>query len=80
MSLKQEQPEPSADNVEGNINWRPITKPELAKYMRVGERTIDYWIAARKIPYFKIGRLVRFSLPAVEKALSRYEVKEVSLS
>ena len=84
---------PSAEKLEGNINWphpdvasianinwRPIDKPELARYFDVSARTVDNWIRARKIPYFKLGRLIRFSLPAVKKALSRYEVKEVSIS
>jgi excisionase family DNA binding protein len=60
---------------------RPLTKIELADYLRVSPRTIDYYIAGRKIPFIKLGpRLVRFRLADVERALKRYTVEEISLS
>jgi len=62
----------------GNIHSRPLTKPELAEYMGVSRRTVDTWVSTRKIPSIKIGRLVRFNLVDVQKALKRFTVKEVS--
>jgi excisionase family DNA binding protein len=59
---------------------RPITKDELAAFLRVSDRTVDNYVIRRVIPYLKIGRAVRFRLADVEKALSRYTIKEVSLS
>jgi excisionase family DNA binding protein len=72
---------PSADKIEGiNIPYPPpLTKEELARHMRVGLRTVDNWIASRRVPYIKIGRLVRFRLSDVERALKRYTVEEVSI-
>jgi excisionase family DNA binding protein len=58
---------------------RPMTKAELAEFLRVSDRTVDNYVIGRVIPYIKIGRSVRFRLADVEKALSRYTVKEVSL-
>jgi excisionase family DNA binding protein len=51
----------------------------LAREYQISLRTVDNWIAQKKIPFFKLGaRLVRFDLDAVARALDRYVVKEVS--
>jgi excisionase family DNA binding protein len=72
---------PSADKLEGvNVPYpRPMTRQELAAFLGVSQRTIDSYIASRRIPYVKLGRLVRFRLPDVERALSRFTIEEVSL-
>ena len=57
-----------------------MTKAELAEFLDVSLRTVDSYISSRRIPYIKIGRLVRFRLPDVERALKRYTVEEVRLS
>jgi excisionase family DNA binding protein len=55
-----------------------VTKRELAHELNVSIRTDDQWIHDKKIPYRKLSpRLVRFDLDEVEKALSRYTVREV---
>jgi excisionase family DNA binding protein len=74
---------PSADKIEGNdISYpRPLTKAELARHLQVCPRTVDYLMARRKIPFIKLGgRLVRFRLGDVERALTRYTVEEIALS
>jgi excisionase family DNA binding protein len=49
---------------------RPLwTKQDVADKYQVGYRTVDWWMATGKIPYAKIGRLVRFFPDDVEKAL-----------
>lgn len=73
---------PLADKIEGiDIPYpRPLTKAELAKHLQVCPRTVDYLMARRKIPFIKLGgRIVRFRLTDVERALQRYTVEEVSL-
>ena len=73
----------SADKSEGVLDSsysRPITKDELAKFLRVSSRTVDNYVSRRRIPYIKLGRIVRFRLPDVERALRRFTVEEVSLS
>jgi len=62
-----------------NAYPRPITKAELARYLDVSPRTVDNYISSRRIPYIKIGRLVRFRLADVERALKRYTVEEISI-
>jgi hypothetical protein len=53
------------------------TRAELAKRLRLSNRSIDNLQRQRKIPYIKISpRCVRFDLQAVLRALSRFEVIE----
>lgn len=56
-----------------------ITKEELAKDLRVGCRTIESWVATRKIPFIRMGhRMLRFSLDDVRRALRlRWTTKEL---
>jgi excisionase family DNA binding protein len=55
-----------------------LSKRELAPVLGVSVRTIDNWIAQRRIPYVRLSaRLIRFDLERVKGALARYEVKEV---
>jgi excisionase family DNA binding protein len=73
--------EPSADKPEGidSACLRPITKDELAEFLKVSPRTVDGYVSGRRIPYIKLGRLVRFRLSDVERALQRFTVEEVAL-
>jgi excisionase family DNA binding protein len=57
---------------------QPITKPELAQFLRVSERTVDNYVASRRIPYIKIGRSIRFQLADVQKALKKFTVREIA--
>jgi excisionase family DNA binding protein len=56
-----------------------ITKEELARDLRVGCRTIEAWVATRKIPFVRMGhRTLRFCLDDVRRALRlRWTIKEV---
>jgi excisionase family DNA binding protein len=61
-----------------SIPKRLLSKRELAIVLGVSPRTIENWLAAKRIPQLRLSaRLTRFSLPRVEAALARYEVKEV---
>ena len=60
------------------IPKRLLSKRELAAILGVSQRTIENWLSVRRIPRLQLSaRLTRFSLPKVEAALARYEVKEV---
>ena len=37
-----------------------LTPEEAADFLWVSVRTIRYWVAERKIPYFHLGRFIRF--------------------
>lgn len=59
---------------------RLLSKRELAAILSVSQRTIENWLAEKRIPRLRLSaRLTRFSLPKVEAALARYEVKEVGV-
>jgi excisionase family DNA binding protein len=61
-----------------SIQKRLLSKRELAAVLNVSERTLDNWLAQRKIPRLRLSnRLTRFNLSRVETALARYEIKEV---
>ena len=66
-------PESSADD-----DLALLKRPQLARAVSVSPRTIDNWVAARKIPFIKLSaRCIRFHLPSVLAALRRFEVREV---
>jgi excisionase family DNA binding protein len=57
---------------------RLVSKKELAKILGVSTRTIENFLAQKKIPQLRLSaRLTRFSLPKVQAALERYEIREV---
>ena len=57
-----------------------VSKRELAAILGVSERTIENWLAEKRIPRLRLSaRLTRFSLPKVEAALNRYEIKEAGV-
>jgi len=50
-----------------------ITRLDVAHLASVSPRTIDRWVKGKKIPYIKVGRILRFRWPAVEAALVKFE-------
>jgi excisionase family DNA binding protein len=68
----------SADKFE-DVYSQLLTYEGLARYSKLSTRTLEYYVAARKIPHIKLGRNVRFRLADVERALKRYEIREVAL-
>ena len=67
-----------SDSESALIPKRLLSKKELAALLNISERTVDNWCAQKRIPRLRLSaRLTRFSLPRVEAALARYEIKEV---
>jgi excisionase family DNA binding protein len=54
------------------------TTDDVARVCRVSKRTVQWWCHHRRIPFLKIGHLVRFRLPDVLRALNRHTVQEVN--
>jgi excisionase family DNA binding protein len=52
-----------------------LTIPEIAKYLKVTERTIYKLAAARKIPAFKVGGSWRFSMPDIDRWIKKQSIK-----
>jgi excisionase family DNA binding protein len=59
-----------------SIPARKITRKELAAHCGLSLRTIDELTRNGLLPFFKIGKSIRYDLPEVEAALrERYHVK-----
>ena len=54
-----------------------ISITELAKRLGVSINTIYSWVNQRKIPYVKMGRLLRFDLNDIEKWVTDKKVEVV---
>ena len=55
-----------------------VDKDFLAKRYGVSRRTIEFWVAGKKIPYVKIGGAIRFAVEAVDRAIvKRFGVQEI---
>ena len=49
----------------------------MAERLSITERCLRDWRTRKVVPYYKIGKTVRFDADAVFDALERYERKEV---
>ena len=52
-----------------------LTKSELAALLKLTRRGVECLMARRAIPFYRVGRIVRFSYPAVLAALGRFEFR-----
>jgi hypothetical protein len=51
---------------------RAATKEDVMRFYQLKSvRTIEHWMKAGLIPYQKIGKLVRFSIPEVQAAIAK---------
>ena len=53
---------------------RFIGTEEMAQYMDLSVNTIYSWVYAKKIPFFKMGRLVKFDLKEIENWMTGMRV------
>jgi len=51
-----------------------LTEKEVCAYLKVSKRNLFCWRMAGLLPYFKIGRAVRFRRAEVDAALERMRV------
>ncbi|MBU1087157.1 MAG: helix-turn-helix domain-containing protein [Candidatus Omnitrophica bacterium] len=59
------------------IEKRFVGTKELAEYLDVAAGTLRVWVCHKKIPYVKVGRLVKFDLQKIEKWIKEREVKTI---
>lgn len=59
------------------IEKRFVGIKDLATYLGIPTNTIRSWIQKRQIPYFKVGRLIRFDITALEDWLKSRKIKEL---
>jgi len=49
---------------------------EMAEYLGIRVSTLYSWVSQKRIPYIKLGRLVRFDLREIDKWLENKTIKE----
>ena len=52
-----------------------ISVAELSEFTGVSTHTLYSWVLQRSIPFYKIGKLVRFNISEIEKWLETKKVK-----
>jgi excisionase family DNA binding protein len=57
-----------------DLNQQLLTEKEACAYLRVSKRNLYCWRMAGLVPYFKIGRAVRFKKSEIDTALSTMRV------
>jgi hypothetical protein len=63
--------------IEGQTEFRLLKRTELARALNISPRSVDNFQKSKRIPVIRLTpRCVRFSLPAVVKALEKFEVQE----
>jgi excisionase family DNA binding protein len=65
-------------SIETEVSLELLNKKELADKLGISPRTLDVWVAERKIPFIKVGGIIRFSWPRVRRAMDAFEVREAS--
>lgn len=61
---------PSSPRIELEL----ITEQELATHLKICRRQLYNWRMAGLIPYFKMGKAVRFKVAAVAAAIERMRI------
>ena len=51
---------------------------ELSQYIDISQDALRSWVWRKEIPYFKVGRLVKFDILEIDKWLKDKRVKELS--
>ena len=59
----------------GPTRGHPLTLPEAAVYLNVAERYMRRLVTDRRIPYFKLGRLLRFSAEDLDAFLESSRIE-----
>lgn len=51
-----------------------LTLQELSKYLNINEKTLYARVSCRKIPHYKIGRLLRFKMSEIDAWMEEQKV------
>ena len=51
---------------------------DCAEFLGLSKGTLYVWVCRRKIPYLKVGRLVKFDLEAIEKWIKENSVAQLN--
>lgn len=54
---------------------REVTEQELARHLKICRRQLYNWRVSGLIPYFKMGKAVRFRVADVSAAIERMRIR-----
>ena len=57
---------------------RYLSIKELSEYLGLTVKTLYVWVCHKRIPYFKLGRLVKFDLREIEDWMAEKKIEEIS--
>ena len=57
---------------------RILNMDDCAKYLGLSKGTLYVWVCRRKIPYLKVGRLVKFDMRKIEEWLKENSVSKLN--
>lgn len=57
------------------LERRYVNIKELAEYLGIKHGTVYAWVCYKKIPYIKMGRLVKFDLRRIDEWVSQQAVE-----
>ena len=63
-------PQPTSPRAELEL----MTEPELARHLKICRRQLYSWRMSGRIPFFKLGKAVRFRVADVAAALERMRI------
>ncbi len=55
---------------------RLMNAEEAAKFLGIKKSTVYAWVAQRRLPYIKVGRLLKFRPRALERWLKEREIRQ----
>jgi excisionase family DNA binding protein len=69
--------EKNADNIKSQMTPRQrfLGVKDLAEYLGVPINTLRSWVWMRKIPYIKLGRIVKFDLRDIDEWIRERKVE-----
>jgi len=59
------------------MDRRFLSITEMSQYLGITKGSLYVWVCQRKIPYLKVGKLVKFDIMEIESWLKDKRVKEL---
>jgi len=54
-----------------------LNSKEISEYLGIKENTVYAWVHKRQIPFYKVGRLVKFKQDQIDRWIEGKRVKEM---
>lgn len=54
---------------------RLLDVTEAAEYLGISAKTLYNWVSQRKVPFFKVGNMVRFDLQELDRFIKEHTIQ-----